>query len=247
MIRPLASALTCLTLAMPAAALDLKTMTPDEYAAFGDAVRDYLLQNPQVIMEAVAVLEQRQAEDQARADLTLVSDNEEALFNDGYSFVGGNPDGDITLVEFLDYRCGFCRRAHPEVAKLLETDGNIRLVVKEFPILGDQSVLASRFAIATRQLAGSDAYKVLSDTLMEFDGEITMPSLMRMASTFGLDAAAIQEQMNSDAVTAEIQDTRALAQRLRITGTPSFVMEDEMLRGFLPYDQMLQIVNEKRG
>ncbi len=247
MFRLLASALTCLTLAAPVAALDFKTMTPDEHAAFGEAVREYLLQNPQVIMEAVAVLEQRQAELQAQSDLTLVSDNQEALFNDGFSFVGGNPDGDVTLVEFLDYRCGFCRRAHPEIAKLLETDGNIRLVVKEFPILGDQSMLASRFAIATRQVAGSDSYKTISDTLMEFDGEISMPALLRIANTLGLDGEAIQIQMNSPDVTAEIQATRALAQRLQISGTPTFVMQDELLRGFLPYDQLLQIVNEKRS
>ncbi len=192
------------TLALPAAALDLDAMTDEERAAFGDAVRAYLMENPQVIMEAVQVLEQRQAETQAEADQSLVSDNADAIFDDGYSFVGGNPDGDITLVEFLDYRCGYCRRAHPEVAKLLESDGNIRLIVKEFPILGDQSVLASRFAIAAKQLEGDEAYKALSDTLMAFSGDITMPALERIADTLDLDADAITAQMNSDAVTEEI-------------------------------------------
>ena len=114
-------------LALPVAALDLQSMTDEERAIFREEVRAYLMENPEVIMEAVAVLEEREAAAQAQADLSLVSDNASAIFDDGYSRVGGNPDGDITLVEFLDYRCGFCKRAHGEIAKLLEADGNIRL------------------------------------------------------------------------------------------------------------------------
>lgn len=247
MLRALTASLLAFALALPAAALDLDAMTEEERAAFGDAVREYLMENPQVIMEAVQVLEQRQAEAQAQADLSLVADNAEAIFEDGYSFVGGNPEGDITLVEFLDYRCGYCRRAHPEVAKLLESDGNIRLIVKEFPILGDQSVLASRFAIATKQVEGDEAYKTISDTLMEFSGDITVPALERMSNTLGLDTEAIVAQMNSEDVTEEIRQTRALAQRLQISGTPTFVLEDELLRGYLPYDELSRIVEEKRG
>lgn len=248
MIRRFLTAFSALLIIpLPAFAVDLSEMTKDERAAFGDAVREYLLENPQVIMDAVAVLEERQAQAQAAADQTLVSDNAADLFDDGYSFVGGNPDGDITLVEFLDYRCGFCRRAHPEVARLLQTDGNIKLIVKEFPILGDQSVLASRFAIATKQVEGADAYKLVSDALIEFPGEITMPALARIASTLGLDRAAIEKAMSSADVSDEIRRTRALAQRLRITGTPTFVLQDELLRGFLPFDQMQALVNEKRG
>lgn len=247
MLRALAASLFALTLALPATALDLGSMTEGERAAFGDAVREYLLENPQVIMEAVQVLEARQAEAQTQADAALVSDNAAAIFEDGYSFVGGNPDGDITLVEFLDYRCGYCRRAHPEVAMLLEMDGNIRLIVKEFPILGEQSVMASRFAIAAKQIGGGEAYKAVSDTLMEFSGDITLPALERMATTLGLDADAITARMNSEEVTREIQETRALAQRLQISGTPTFVLEDELLRGYLPYDQLSIIVDEKRG
>ena len=184
---------------------------------------------------------------QAQADLTLVSDNAADLFDDGFSWVGGNPDGDITLVEFLDYRCGFCKRAHGEVAKLLEADGNIRLIIKEFPILGEQSLLASRFAVATKQVAGDDAYKGIADALMEMNGDVNMRALRRMATTFGLDADASEARMDSAEVTDEIRRTRALAQRLQITGTPTFVLEDELLRGFLPYDEMQALVDEKRG
>ena len=248
MIHRLAtSSVLALGLALPAQALDLTEMTPEQREIFREEVRAFLLDDPQVIMDAVAVLEQRQQQAQLQADLTLVSDNADDIFDDGYSFVGGNPDGDITLVEFLDYRCGFCKRAHGEVAKLLETDGNIRLVVKEFPILGEQSLLASRYAVATKQIAGNDAYKALNDALMATNGDVNMRTLNRMASTFGLDSAAIEARMGSDEVTAEIQRTRALAQRLQITGTPTFVLQDELLRGFLPYDQMQALVDEKRG
>lgn len=233
--------------AQPSAALDLNQMTDEERAIFREEVRAFLMDDPQVIMDAVAVLEQRQQEAQVQADLSLVSDNAADIFNDGYSFVGGNPEGDITLVEFLDYRCGFCKRAHGEVAKLLESDGNIRLIVKEFPILGEQSLMASRFAVATKQVAGDEAYKNIADALMTLDGNVTMRSLRRMASTFGLDAAAIEAQMDSPEVTQEIAKTRELAQRLQITGTPTFVLQDELLRGFLPYDQMQALIDEKRG
>ena len=198
-------------------------------------------------MEAVNRLEQRQAEQQAQADVQLVSQHADALFNDGFSYVGGNPDGDVTLVEFMDYRCGYCKRAFGEVEKLLENDGNIRFVVKEFPILGEQSVLASRFAIATKQVEGGEGYKLMHDALMEYQGNITLPALRRLADTFGFDADEIETRMNDESITEEIRATRELAQQLRISGTPTFVLEDEMLRGYLPADQMQQLVDEKRG
>ncbi|MFD2741296.1 DsbA family protein [Sulfitobacter aestuarii] len=236
-----------LTTPSVAQAMDLTELTDAERAQFRAEVRSYLMDNPEVIMEAVDQLQRREAEAQAEADHSLVSDNQEAIFNDGYSWVGGNPEGDITLVEFLDYRCGYCKKAHEEVAKLLETDGNIRLIVKEFPILGEQSMLASRFAVATKQVSGDDSYRALNDALMAFNGDITMESLRRLAKTFGLDFDAIAAKMDSEAVTREITETRELAQRLRISGTPTFVMQGEMLRGYLPYDQMRDLVDEKRG
>ena len=247
MKRLLASAALTCALTVPAAALDLENMTEAERALFRAEVRAYLMDNPRVIMEAVDVLQQREQEAQAQADLMLVSNHAEALFNDGYSWVGGNPDGDITLVEFLDYRCGYCKRAHDEVANLLEADGNIRLIVKELPILGEDSVLASRFAVATKHIEGPGGYKELHDALMAFNGNVTMASLRRLADAFGHDTSAIEAKMDSDEVTREIAETRELAGRLSISGTPTFVLQDELLRGYLPYDQMLALVEEKRG
>ncbi|MBO9444740.1 DsbA family protein [Ruegeria sp. R14_0] len=231
----------------PAQALDLSTMSDAEREQFGAQVREYLLENPEVIIEAINILEQRNAAAEAAADKDLVAANAEELFNDGYSWVGGNPEGDITLVEFMDYRCGYCRRAVPEVASLLAEDGNIRLVIKEFPILGDASVLSSRFAVATKHVAGDDAYKQVHDALLEFTGEPSEVALRRISDGLGLDSDAIIAAMDSEQVTDEITRTRALAQRMQISGTPSFVLGTEMLRGFLPADQMLQIANGVRA
>lgn len=245
-LLPVLAFATAALTALPGQALDLDSMSNAEREAFRAEIRSYLLDNPEVIMEAVAVLEQRQAQAQAQNDVELVKAHEQALFEDGHSWVGGNPEGDITLVEFMDYKCGYCKRAFPEVNDLLEFDGDIKLIVKEFPILGEQSELASRFAIATLQTLGDEAYAQIHDALMVFTGDITQTALNRMAEGFGLDAAAIQAEMDSDAVTKVIAENRALAQRLNISGTPSFVMEDQMLRGYLPLDEMQRVAAEIR-
>ncbi|WP_407644485.1 DsbA family protein [Chachezhania sediminis] len=251
MMRHLRPGLMALTtaglLAGPALAFDPVDMTPAERDAFRAEIRAYLLENPEVIFEAVSVLENRQAQEQAQADFDLVSDNAQEIFDDGFSWVGGNPDGDITLVEFMDYRCGYCRKAVPEVAQLLQSDGNIRFVVKEFPILGPASLVSSRFAIATKQVAGDEAYGQIHDALMEFGGEPDEVTLARMAEGLGLDPQPILDHMNSDEVSLEIAKTRALAQKLNISGTPTFVLGDELVRGYVPVDRLQDLVAEKRG
>jgi len=233
--------------ATPALGLEIDNMTEAERAAFRAEVRAYLMDNPEVLMEAIGVLEQRQAEAEAQADGQLVAQNRAALFEDGHSWVGGNPEGDITIVEFLDYRCGYCKRAHPEVADLIESDGEIRYIIKEFPILGDQSVLASRFALAVQTVAGDAAYKTVSDALMAQRADVTEASLTELANTLGLDTDAIMAKMSSDAVDSVLQSNRMLAQRMQITGTPTFIFEDRMVRGYAPLNAMTQIVEEVRA
>ncbi|MCL1627457.1 MULTISPECIES: DsbA family protein [Roseinatronobacter] len=207
---------------------------------FGAQVRAYLLQNPEVIFEAVAEFERRTAQSQGDMDAALVQANADALFNDPRSWVGGNPDGDVTLVEFLDYKCGFCKRALPEVKALMEQDPNIRVIIKELPILGPESELAARFAISVLELAGPDAYDSVHVELMEYEGAITPDYLEDVASDLDLALADIVDLMESDAVSTVIEDNRALAQRLQISGTPTFVMGEQMIRGFVPVDNMLQ-------
>ena len=247
MILSAASLGLCFAFAQPAAALDLESLSEADRTLLRAEIRDYLLANPEVIMEAVAVLEQREAKGQAEADSDLVKVNTEALFNDPNSWVGGNLDGYLTLVEFMDYRCSYCRRAHEDVKGLLAADGNIRFIIKEFPILGEESVMASRFAIATRQVAGDEAYASVHDALMAYSGSMSETGFTRLADSLGLDAPAIIAEMNSDAVTQVIAANHALGQRMQISGTPSFVMGDQMLRGYLAQDAMQRIADEIRA
>lgn len=252
-LRGTAAALAFSILAAPAvqaqdaAPFDLSAMTPDQEAAFGDAVRAYLLENPQVIMDAVAVLEQREKEAKAAEDLALVAAHKDRLLNDGFSWVGGNPDGDVTVIEFMDYRCGYCRKAQPEVEDLIEFDGNIRLIVKEFPILGEASMISARFAIATQIVAGDDAYKAVHDALIALDGNPGNGPLRRLAQTLGLDADAIMAEMDSDEVSRRIAETRELALAMNISGTPTFVFGDQMVRGYAPLPAMQQIIEDARA
>lgn len=233
--------------AAPSGAVDLDAMTDSERAAFREEVRAYLLENPEVIMEAVQVLEQREAQAQVRADVDLVRQNATQLFEDPGSWVGGNPDGDLTLVEFIDYRCGFCRRAAPEVENLLAQDGNIKIIVKEFPILGEQSTLASRFAISVRRNAGDEAYKTVHDTLIAYNGEVNEAALRRISDGLGLPTDDVVADMDSQEVTDVIEANIMLGQALRINGTPTFVLGEQMLRGFLTADEMLRVAEAARA
>lgn len=232
-------------LAGPASAQE--AMTDAERQAFRDEVRAYLLDNPEVLMEAIGILEQREQTARAAAEAQMLALAQDQLINDGYSYVGGNPDGDVTMIEFIDYRCGYCKRAHPEVAELVNRDGNIRYIVKEFPILGDQSVLASQFAIAVKMEAGDDAYKGVNDALMTFQGDISVAALTRISDSFGLQTDAILTRMDTDEVADIIAANRALGAQLQINGTPTFIVEDELLRGYVPLNQMQQIVAQIRG
>ncbi len=233
--------------ATPSLAFDVSAMTDAERDAFRNEIRDYLIENPEVLVEAFNALEARQAAEEEMADLELVSTYSEDIFEDSHSWVGGNPDGDVVVVEFLDYRCHFCQKAHAEVAELLNSDGNIRYIIKEFPILGEQSMIASRFALSTKLNIGDDAYAQVHDALMTMRGNMTPASLTAVAERFDLDADVILGGMEDEAITEIIQKNHALAQTLRINGTPTFVMGDQMVRGFLPLAGMQDMVTTIRA
>ena len=145
-----------------ASAADLSDLSEAERKAFGEEVKRYLMENPEVIFEAVDAFKAQQAASEAQNDFALVQQYSAALFDDGFSYQGGNLEGDITLVEFIDYRCGYCKKAFQDVKELLKADGNIRLILKELPILGEASVAAARYAVAVKQLYDADAYKRLT-------------------------------------------------------------------------------------
>ena len=223
------------------------TMTDAERDAFRAEVRQYLLDNPDVIMEAMQVLQDRQDKTAADKDQVILSDNRDIILNDPNSWAGGNPNGDITVVEFMDYRCGYCRKAYDEVADLIKKDGNIRFVVKEFPILGEDSIASSRFAIAMRMLHGDAAYEATHDALITLRGAPDTETLGRLAVKLGFEAQPVLDMMNDHKVTAIIAANHELAGKLNITGTPTFVVNKALLRGYLPEDDMARIVAEQRG
>lgn len=230
-----------------ATASDLSDLSAQERDAFRAEVRAYLLDNPEVIMEAIGVLQSREEQAAAASDRDMVKQNAAALFESPDDLILGNPNGDVVMVEFMDYRCTYCKKAHPDIEALLKVDGNIKLIIKELPILGDASVLASRFAIATKIVAGDEAYAQVHEALMTSNDAVASGSLRRLAKKLDLDADAIIAEMDSDAVSAIIGKNHVLAQALAINGTPTFVVGEELLRGYVPFDSMLQIVNELRS
>lgn len=221
-------------------------MTDAERKAFRDEVRAYLLDHPEVLIEAMDVLQKREEDAALARDAQFLTDNKDLVFASGNDWVGGNPKGDITLVEFMDYRCGYCRKAYSEVDQLIKSDGNIRFVVKEFPILGDTSMLSAQFAIALRQLHGDEAYAKAHDALMTLRGEPTPETLARLAKDMGLEAKPILDRMKSPEVMQVIQANYAMAEKLDITGTPAFILDDTVMRGYAPLDVMQDFVKDAR-
>lgn len=245
MMRLLLSAI-CLALGLAQAALG-SDMTTAERDAFRAEIRAYLLENPEVLVEAMSELQARQDAAELAKDQALLTTYKEELFNDPNSYVGGNPDGDVTIVEFTDYRCGYCRKAFAEIEELIKSDGNIRFVVKEYPILGEASVISTRFAVAVLQLHGAEAYKAAHDGLITLRGEPDAATLTRLAQTLGHNPADILARMNTPEVDAVIAANADLGQKMRINGTPTFVVGSQMLRGYVPLEQMIEIVASERA
>ncbi len=233
------------------AALLIAACSPDETeavdatdkAAIEKIVRDYLREHPEVLEEALAELRKRREEQQLAQQRSVISAHNDALRNDPHSVVGGNPEGDVTVVEFFDYNCGYCKRAYPIVKKALEDDSNIRLVYKEFPILGPVSILASRAAIASRK---QDKYEPFHDALMALRGSLTEPRLWQVAAEVGLDLDQLRKDMREPEVEQIIRRNHQVAQALQINGTPSFLIGDNLIPGFVEIDQFKSLVDEAR-
>ncbi|MGD9724799.1 MAG: DsbA family protein [Nitrospiraceae bacterium] len=195
---------------------------------FGRRVRAYLLDNPEVIVEAMQGLEARQraaAETEAQTILTTRADE---VFRDPASPVGGNPQGDVTLVEFFDYNCPYCRRVAPVMAAAEAADPKLRIVYKEFPILGPNSVFAAKAAFAAQR---QGRYVPFHRALMQAKGAVDEDAVLAAAAQVGLDSERLKTDMNDAAIQAAIDRNLELAGVLRINGTPSFVISDQILRG----------------
>jgi protein-disulfide isomerase len=246
-MRRTAFALVACLMGTAALAGGLGEMSEAERAAFQAEVKAYLLENPEVLVEAMDVLQSRQDAAAVDRDLEMMAANKDKIFNDGVSWVGGNLDGDITVVEYVDYRCGYCRKAHDEVAELVKSDGNIRFVLKEFPILGEDSIISSKFAISVLQLHGNESYKQVHDALIALRGSPDADTLARLAADLGLDPAPILARMDAPEVAAVIEANHALGKTMEVSGTPTFVVDQTMVRGYVPLDGMRQIVAGQRG
>ncbi len=221
-------------------------LSPAQRQAVDDRIRAYILENPELLLEAFELLEQRRQQAQGGADADLIAAAAEALFDDGFSHVFGNPDGDVVIVEFSDYRCGYCKRAHPEVKRLLETDENVALVMKEFPILGPDSITAARAAMAALEEAPA-LYPAFHDAMMEHRGQLDEAAVFRIAAETGLDPESLRLAMAAPEIDARIRSTYALARSLRIEGTPAFVIGEQILRGMAPYATMAEMVAQARA
>lgn len=246
-MRRTAFALVACLMGTAALAGGLGDMSEAERDAFQAEVKAYLLEHPEVLVEAMDVLQSRQDAAAADRDLQMMAANKDKIFNDGVSWVGGNLDGDITVVEFVDYRCGYCRKAHDEVSELVKSDGNIRFVLKEYPILGEDSVTSSKFAISVLQLHGNEPYKKVHDALIALRGSPDADTLSRLATELGLDPAPILARMESPEVAAVIDANHALGATMEVSGTPTFVVDQTMVRGYVPLDGMRQIVAGQRS
>lgn len=238
-------ALLGLAAAPATAQTDIGNMTPEERAAFGAEVRGYLLANPEVLTEVIEELTRRREQAQADADGQLVASHAAELYEDSHSYVAGNPEGDVTVVEFLDYNCPYCKQAHPEVLRLLEDDPNVRLVVKEFPILGPGSIEASQIAMAALE-QDPESYPALYEALMSHQGRVDGRAVYALAEAAGYDVDELEEAAGAAGIDDRIKDNYQLGARLGIEGTPGFVIGDRIIRGFVPADELADAVEAAR-
>ena len=216
---------------------------PLDKAAVERIIKDYLLREPEVIYQALEELQQRRELEQASRERELVVAKKEAIFADAADPVLGNPDGDVTLVEFFDYRCGYCRNMVPGMRALLEKDKKLKLVMKEFPILGPDSLVATRAALAARR---QGRYTEMHFALYQAK-DLSETGVVQVAKGLGLDTAKLQKDMQHGDIEKEIAKTRALATELGITGTPSFVIADNLLPGAVPVGRLVELVAAERA
>ncbi|WP_306006481.1 DsbA family protein [Aquicoccus porphyridii] len=225
-------------------ALPLQAATQD---LSEDRVRELVLEtireNPEIVMEAVAILEARQAEAQAATQAEVLSRERDTLERDPNAPVLGNPEGDVTVVEFFDYNCPYCRRVKPEIEALLEADPNVRLVYREWPILGEGSVFAAGAALAARE---QGLYEEFHWAMMGMTGRAEESSVLRIAEDIGLDVAQLRRDMEAQEIDAHIETSMRLAQALGITGTPSFVIGDALVPGVVDVDKLHSLVSDAR-
>jgi protein-disulfide isomerase len=225
----------------PAVALD-----DQQKKEFGDFIKEYLVSHPEVMLDVQAALDKKQEEARLVQSNKAVASNKDAIFNAKDDIAIGNPKGDVTVVEFFDYNCGYCRHALSDMNTLLEKDKNIRFVLKEFPILGPESVAASRVSDAFRKLA-PEKYGEFHRALLGSDGRASEDTAIDVAKSLGVSEDAIRKEMAKSPDDASVKDTYQLATNLGLTGTPSYVIGNEAISGAIGLDALVEKVDNVRA
>jgi protein-disulfide isomerase len=217
--------------------------TGGDRAIVGKAIRDYLMANPEVLVEAMQELERKQDSQRDTAAQKAIQENRAALMSDPDSPIVGNPNGDVTIVEFSDYQCPYCKRAHAAVKSVLAADSKVKLVFKDLPILGEPSRIAAIAALAAR---AQDKHVALHDALMEFNGKLDRNRIMEIAGSVGIDVPRLQKDMDDPKLKEIIDRNMALASALGVRGTPAFVIGNQFVPGAIDADTLKRMINDAR-
>jgi protein-disulfide isomerase len=233
-----------LAIAPPALA---QGFSPEQRREIVEVLRDALRQDPGILRDALLALEQAETRDRAGAQRAAIAEQAEALFRTAEDPVKGNPQGAVTVVEFFDARCGYCKQLHPAVEQMLKRQRDVRLVLKDLPILGPNSLLASRALLAAQR---QGKYAELHDALLKLKEEPTEPVLKREAEKLGLDWARLRREMDAPAIGRRLEANTKLAAALRIEGTPALIIGDTLVPGAVDLATLEKLVaeaREKRG
>jgi len=210
-------------------------------------IREYLIAHPEVLQDAMAELEKKQAADEAAKNQAAVKDNSETIFNSTRQVVAGNPQGDVTFVEFFDYNCGYCKRAMDDMFTLLKSDPKLKVVLKEFPVLGPGSVEAARVAVAVRmQDKTGKKYMDFHQKLLGGRGQADKARALAAAKDAGLDVARIERDLTSDEVRQTLEESLKLAEKLGLNGTPSYVIGNDVVIGAVGQAALSQKIQAAR-
>jgi protein-disulfide isomerase len=231
--------------ALPAAAQAdaARVFSPEQRAAIIEILREALRTDPSILADAVAAMQAAEQDLERERVRETIAANAEALFRDPGDPALGAERAAVTLVEFIDYRCPYCRRMHPVIAELVRREPGLRVVVKEIPILGPASVLAARAALAAH-LQGR--FPAFHDGLMRLRGEPDEAALLQLAAEIGLDPVRLKRDMTSEAVTRRLNANLQLAQTLGIRGTPAYVVGETLLPGAVPLERLREAVAAAR-
>jgi protein-disulfide isomerase len=232
MLRLAGSIVAALLMLAPLAPAAADEFSAPQKSELERIIRDYIVSHPEVLQEAIAELDKRQAVAEAEKAKAAVASNAETIFDSTRQVVLGNAKGDVTLVEFFDYNCGFCKRAMADMMQLLKEDPKLRIVLKEFPVLGPGSVEAAKVAVAVRmQDKTGKKYLDFHQKLLGGRGQVDKARAIAVAKDVGMDMGRLDRDMASEEITASVDESLKLAEKLGLNGTPSYIVGPEVVVG----------------